>query len=235
MGYKIQTPFIPYGYSPGLVRHTQGRVESEQNDAEDAVDRALTPRRYTAAQNTVADLIGAPLRRGLAHIIGPKLTNKLLPTREFNENHLSPELYEWLQDAVDRKWSPKERNRYFETNPTKEVVKDWKGRIAGTRSKESDYKKHYSEDYTGPVKKGASATMFGSGIDQAQGTLGSFKLRYTKDGVYVEDAWDFGTGTEFDTSTGMGKIRQAEEDYGSQENSGINPTRSIKAFIRYKK
>jgi murein DD-endopeptidase MepM/ murein hydrolase activator NlpD len=232
----VHTQFVPYGYSPGLVRRTQGGVsESEQNDVEDSFERSLTPRQYTAAQNTVADLIGAPLRRGISYVIGPELTNKILPTREFNENHLSPELYAWLQDAVDRKWSPEERIRYFETNPTGEVTKGWKGRIAGTKAKESDYRKYYSEDYTGPMKKGATATMFGSGIDQAQGTLGSFNLIYTKDGVYVVDDWDFGTGQKFDTSSLMGVVRQAEESYGSQENDNLSPTRSIKAFIRYKK
>ena len=172
---------------------------------------------------------------GSSHIIGPELTNKILPTREFNENHLSPELYAWLQDAVDRKRTPEERNRYFEANPTGEVTKCWKGRIAGTKAKESDYKKYYSEDYTGPMKKGASSTMFGSGRDQAQGTLGSFDLIYTKDGVYVMDDWDFGTGQKFDTSSLMGIVRQAEENYGRQENDSLSPTRSIKAFIRYKK
>ena len=51
--------------------------------------------------------------------------------------------------------------------------------------------------------------MFGDGISQAMGTIGSGNLIYTKDGVYLEDDWDFkGTG-KFDTSDAMGIIRQA--------------------------
>lgn len=231
---SVNSQFIPNGYNAGLVKHLQGFDEKSQPDSADSFERSVTPRQYTAAQNTIADLIGAPLRRGISIIAGEEFTNKILPTRTFNENHLSPELYEWLQDAIDKKWSPEERIAYFTSNPDGEVEKGWKGRIAGTKSTESDYKKYYSEDYTGPMKKGFKSTMFGDGISQAQGTLGSFNLIYTKDGVYVTDDWDFGTGKKFDTSTIMGKVRQAEEDYGSQENSGINPTRSIKAFIRYR-
>lgn len=182
----------------------------------------------------MADLIGAPLRRGVAAIAGEEFTNAVFPTRVFNEDHLSNELYSWLQDAVDKKWGPEERTAYFEQNPDAEVQKGWKGRLKGTNAKESDYQKYYNTSYTGPMQKGFKSTMFGEGIDQAQGTLGSFNLIYTKDGAYVVDDWDFGTGSKFDTSTMMGKIRQAAEDFGSQENSKLNPTRSIKAFIRYK-
>lgn len=231
---SVDSQFVPNGYNASLVKHLQGFDERSQPASADSFERSVTPRQYTAAQNTLADLIGAPLRRGISAIAGEEFTNKILPTRTFNENHLSPELYAWLQDAVDKKWSPEERIAYFASNPDGEVEKGWKGRIAGTKSTESDYKKYYSEDYTGPMKKGFKATMFGDGISQAQGTLGSFNLLYTKDGVYVTDDWNFGTGQQFDTSTLMGKVRQAEEDYGSQENSGINPTRSIKAFIRYR-
>ena len=52
-------------------------------------------------------------------------------------------------------------------------------------------------------------------------------------GVYVVDDWDFGTGAKFDTSSLMGIVRQAEENYGSQENDSLSPIRSIKAF-KYK-
>lgn len=85
------------------------------------------------------------------------------------------------------------------------------------------------------MSKGFLNTMFGEGIDQAQGTLGSFNILYTKDGAYVVDDWDFGTGSRFDLSSPMGVIRQAEESFGSQERSNLTPVRSIKAFFPYKK
>ena len=61
------------------------------------------------------------------------------------------------------------------------------------------------------MKNGFAETMFGQGINQAQGTLGSFHLVYTKDGVKIVDDWDFGNGNTYDTSTVMGAVRQWEE------------------------
>lgn len=49
--------------------------------------------------------------------------------------------------------------------------------------------------------------MFGEGINQAQGTLGSFNIIYTKDGAYIVDDWDFAGNKKFDTSTPMGVVR----------------------------
>lgn len=84
------------------------------------------------------------------------------------------------------------------------------------------------------MKYGFKETMFGDGIAQAQGTLESFDIVYTKDGAYVVDDWNFGTGKNFDTSTPMGMVRQAAEHWGSQENSNIEPVKSLKALIKYK-
>ena len=198
------------------------------------ITRKVTPRQYTAAQNTIEDGIRAPIKRGLAYVVGDKAANFMMPTKVYNENHLSPELYEWLQDAADKKWSPEERAAYFEKNPDAEVKKGWHGRIAGTNIKESDYQKYYNTAYTGPMKNGFTETMFGQGINQAQGTLGSFHLVYTKDGVKIVDDWDFGNGNTYDTSTVMGAVRQWEESQGSQENDNLTPIRSINAFVRYR-
>lgn len=198
------------------------------------ITRRVTPRQYTAAQNTVEDAVRAPIKRGLSYVVGDKAANFMMPTKVYNENHLSPELYEWLQDAADKKWSPEERAAYFEKNPDAEVTKGWRGRIAGTDLTESDYQKYYNTAYTGPMKNGFAETMFGQGINQAQGTLGSFHLVYTKDGVKIVDDWDFGNGNTYDTRTVMGAIRQWEESQGSQENDNLTPIRSINAFVRYR-
>jgi hypothetical protein len=129
------------------------------------ITRRVTPRQYTAAQNTLEDGVRAPIKRGLAYVVGDKAANFMMPTKTYNENHISPELYEWLQDAADKKWSPEERAAYFEKNPNAEVTKGWHGRIAGTKIKESDYQKYYGEPYTGPMSKGFAETMFGEGIN----------------------------------------------------------------------
>ena len=171
------------------------------------VKRAITPRQYTAAQNTVFDAIKAPIKRGIASVTSPDVANFIMPTREFDESHLSNELYTWLQDAIDKKWDPAERKVYFEQNPDGEVNKGWLGRIAGTKHAQSDYQKYYNTPYEGPVTKGFSETMFGEGINQAQGTLGSFNIIYTKDGAYIVDDWDFAGNKKFDTSTPMGVVR----------------------------
>ena len=209
-------------------------VGKEVVDTYKDVVRTTTPRAYTAAQNTISDSIKAPIKRGIAAVAGDKVANRLMPTNTYNENHLSKELYDWLQDAADKKWDPKERAAYFASNPNAEVTKGWIGRIKGTNHKESDYQKYYSTAYTGPMDKGFKETMFGQGISQAQGTLGSFKLVYTKDGVRIVDDWDFGNGNTYDTSTIMGAIRQWEESKGSQENSNLTPIRNIDAFVKYR-
>ena len=198
------------------------------------VKKAITPRQYTAAQNTVFDAIKAPIKRGIASVTSPDVANFIMPTREFDESHLSNELYTWLQDAIDKKWDPEERKIYFEQNPDGEVNKGWLGRIVGTKHSQSDYQKYYNTPYEGPVTKGFSETMFGEGINQAQGTLGSFNIIYTKDGAYIVDDWDFAGNKKFDTSTPMGVVRQFAEDNGSHENDAVEPVRRIKAKIKYR-
>lgn len=207
---------------------------SSRNQSSSEIRRTLTPRRYTAAQNTISDAIKAPIKRGIAQVVGDKMANIIMPTSEYNENHISPELYAWLQEAADKKWDPAERKAYFEKYPDKEVTKGWTGRLKGKKAKESDYKKYYDQNYTGPMEKGFKETMFGQGINQAQGTLGSFNITYTKDGIRIEDDWDFGNGNKYDTSTLMGAIRQWEESKGSQENDNLTPIRKLNAFINYR-
>lgn len=199
----------------------------------DEAQRSLTPRQYTAAQNTVIDLIDAPVKRGIAKLFGVDVAEKVLPKKVYNENHLSEELYTWLQDAVDKKWSPEERKKYFEENPNAQVNKGWYGRV-NKDIKESDYQKYYGTAYTGPMKYGFKETMFGGGLPQAQGTLGSFNIVYTKDGAYVKDDWDFGVGKPFNTNSLMGIIRSAAEKYGSQENDNLESIRGLNALIKYK-
>jgi hypothetical protein len=65
------------------------------------------------------------------------------------------------------------------------------------------------------MARGLQETMFGEGISQAMGTIGSGNIVYTKDGAYLTDDWDFkGTG-KFDTSDFKGVVRQFQENYGS--------------------
>lgn len=207
---------------------------NKYNTGLDEVSRRITPRQYTAAQNTVDDLIVAPTKRLIGKYFGSDVANKILPTKTYNENHISNELYTWLQGAIDKQWPAEERQQYFEKNPDAKVSRYWHGRINGSDVNQSDYQKHYGTSYTGPMKYGFKETMFGDGIAQAQGTLGSFDIVYTKDGAYVVDDWNFGTGKNFDTSTPMGMVRQAAEHWGSQENSSIEPVKSLKALIKYK-
>lgn len=230
------TPRI-FGAGPEYAVMAQAQMYKENPESLPDVDklvRDITPRQYTAAQNTVSDLIKAPIKRGIGSLLGSDVANFIMPAEEYNENHISPELYNWLQDAIEQKWPLAERQKYFETNPDAKVEKGWKGRIKGTKTKQSDYQKYYGTSYTGPMKYGFKETMFGDGLPQAQGTLGSFNIVYTKDGAYIQDDWDFGAGTKFDTSTLMGAIRSAAERFGSQENDELTPTRKINAFIKYR-
>ena len=255
----LQEQLVKAGYDLGLTgadgiwgKRSQLALNQAQKDGYEIIDgklikptpslkekaqtlvRKTTPRTYTAAQNTIGDLIAAPVKRLVGKITNPEIANKVFPTEIYDERHLSSELYDWLQDAVDKKWNPEDRKKYFEKNPDAQINKGWIGRLGKNTPGQSDYQRYYGEAYTGPVVKGFGATMFGTGLDQAQGTLGSFNIVYTKDGAYIEDSWDFGTGSKFDTSTLMGTVRQMAEDYGSQEQSDIQPTRAIKAKIKYR-
>lgn len=212
-------------------------IESGQNEIQE-FNRKTTPRQYTAAQNTIGDVIGASIRRGVAKIAGEDFVNKYLPSREFNENQISNELHDWLQDAIDKKWSPEERKKYFESNPDGEYKVHWIGDLNGgengKRAKESDYQKYYNVSYEGPMTYGIKNTMFGDGIYQAQGSLGGFDIVYTKDGAYIRDSWTFDEGENFDTSTLKGLLRHYGGKWGSHYNSGISPTRQLNAFIKYR-
>lgn len=255
----LQEQLIEAGYNLGSTgadgiwgKRSQLALDQAQKDGYEIVDgqltkpttslkektqtlvRKTTPRSYTAAQNTVGDLIEAPIKRVIGNVINPGFANKVFPTKMYDERHLSSELHDWLQDAIDKKWNPEARKQYFEKNPNAQIKKGWVGRLGKNTPGQSDYQRYYGEAYTGPAVKGFGATMFGKGLDQAQGTLGSFNIVYTKDGAYIEDSWDFGTGSKFDTSTLMGTIRQMAEDYGSQEKSDIQPTRAIRAKINYR-
>lgn len=192
-----------------------------------------TVRQYTAAQNTLEDVVKAPIKRGIGTVLGSDVANFVMPTKEYNEDHLSGELYNWLQEAIDKKWPIEERQKYFEQNPDAEVKKGWHGRV-NDKVKVSDYQKYYGVPYTGPMGHGIKETMFGAGIPQAQGTLGSFNIVYTKDGAYIQDDWDFGVGKDFGHDNLLQIIRSSAEKLGSQENSDIEPIRKINAFIKYR-
>lgn len=188
---------------------------------------------YSAVTNTITDAIGAPIKRFLNHTFGINI-----PAQTFNESDLTPEHYEFWQEAIEKKWPKKERDAYFAKNPDAQVKKGWIGRITPELRKkgitQSDYKKYFGENYDGPMARGLEETMSGRGISQAMGTIGSGNLIYTKDGVYLSDDWDFkGTG-KFDTSNFTGVIRQFQENYGSQENDDTNPVRNFKGLIKYK-
>ena len=235
----IETKSEPqiFGAGPEYAVMAQAQMYKENPDSSPNINKLIkdvTPRQYTAAQNTVSDLIKAPIKRGIGSLLGSKVANFVMPPEEYNENHISSELYNWLQDAIEQKWPLAERQKYFETNPDARVEKGWKGRITGTNTKQSDYQKYYGTAYTGPMKYGFKETMFGDGLPQAQGTLGSFNIVYTKDGAYIQDDWDFGTGKNFNTDTLMGTIRSAAEKFGSQENDELTPTRKLNAFIKYR-
>ena len=195
--------------------------------------RQGTVRQYTAAQNTLDDVIKAPIKRGIGAVLGSKVANFVMPTKEYNEDHLSGELYNWLQEAIDKKWPIEERRKYFEQNPDAEVKKGWHGRV-NDKVKVSDYQKYYGVPYTGPMGHGIKETMFGAGIPQAQGTLGSFNIVYTKDGAYIQDDWDFGVGKDFGHGNLLQVIRSTAEHLGSQENSDVEPIRKVNAFIKYR-
>lgn len=197
------------------------------------VVRKISPRQYTAAQNTVDDIINAPIKRFIGNITSPEVANFVMPTKTYNENDLSSEMYTFLQDVADRKWNPADREKYFQKNPNAKIYKGFHGRV-GNGVKESDYQKLYGVPYEGPMTHGIAKTMFGDGIYQSQGTLGSFGLVYTKDGVDVIDDWNFKGSNNFDTSSATGVIRQAAEKMGSQENSDVTPIRALKARIKYK-
>lgn len=188
---------------------------------------------YSAVSNTITDAIGAPIKRFLNHTFGINI-----PAQTFNESDLTPEHYEFWQEAIERKWPKKERDAYFAKNPDAQVHKGWIGRITPELRKkgisQSDYKKYFGQNYDGPMARGLQETMFGEGISQAMGTIGSGNIVYTKDGAYLTDDWDFkGTG-KFDTSDFKGVVRQFQENYGSQENDDTNPVRQFKGLIKYK-
>lgn len=188
---------------------------------------------YSAVSNTITDAIWAPVKRFLNHTFGINI-----PAQTFNESDLTPEHYEFWQEAIERKWPKKERDAYFAKNPDAQVHKGWIGRITPELRKkgisQSDYKKYFGQNYDGPMARGLQETMFGEGISQAMGTIGSGNIVYTKDGAYLTDDWDFkGTG-KFDTSDFKGVVRQFQENYGSQENDDTNPVRQFKGLIKYK-
>lgn len=233
-----QTPQVFGAAGPEYAVMAQAQMYKDNpemlNTGFEELQRQVTPRQYTAAQNTVVDLIKAPIKRVLGSTLGNNTAEFIMPKTVYNENHLSDELYTWLQDAVDKKWSPEERIKYFENNPNAKITKGWTGRLTGKKATQSDYQKYYGTPYTGPMKYGFKETMFGDGLPQAQGTLGSFDIVYTKDGAYIEDDWDFGTGKEFDTNSLMGFIRSSAEKFGSQENDSLESIRGLKALIKYK-
>lgn len=187
----------------------------------------ITPREYTAAQNTIYDLILAPIYRKTYDLSGVKI-----PPKVYDSRHLSPELYSFLQDAIDKKWNPEDRRQYFENHPQDTIKKTFVGRLNGQQ--QSDYEKYFGNSYTGPLVKGFTKSMFGPGIDQAQATFGAFDIQYLPDKAIITDSWDFQGRGNFGYNSLMNIIRSLAETYGSQESSNVNPTRIFKGIIQYK-